>query len=68
MDSLIDFALKREYERLQKLGNRLNDIISLIARNCDTAPLIIGPLQITASSLLDKSKPIDIITLSKRMA
>ncbi|MDY1591224.1 MAG: hypothetical protein RBS85_03550 [Methanofastidiosum sp.] len=30
MDSLIDFALKREYERLQKLGDRLNDIISFI--------------------------------------
>jgi len=30
MDSLIDFALKREYERLQKLGDRLNYIISFI--------------------------------------
>ena len=30
MDSLIDFALKREYERLQKLGDRLNDIIRFI--------------------------------------
>jgi len=30
MDSLIDFALKREYERLQKLGDRLNDVNKLI--------------------------------------
>ncbi|MFA7689675.1 MAG: hypothetical protein WCY18_01070 [Methanofastidiosum sp.] len=30
MGSLIDFALKREYERLQKLGDRLNYIISFI--------------------------------------
>ena len=30
MDSLIDFALKRGYERLQKLGKRLNDIDKLI--------------------------------------
>ena len=30
MDSLIDFALNRGYERLQKLGKRLNDIDKLI--------------------------------------
>ncbi|KYC44560.1 MAG: Transposase DDE domain protein [Candidatus Methanofastidiosum methylothiophilum] len=33
MDSLIDFALKREYERLQKLGDRLNDVNKLIDWN-----------------------------------
>ena len=30
MDSLIDFALKREYERLEKLGDRLNEVNKLI--------------------------------------
>ncbi|MDY1591822.1 MAG: hypothetical protein RBS85_06655 [Methanofastidiosum sp.] len=52
MDSLIDFALKMEYERLQKLGDRLNDIISFI-------PLLKGGSSISHRRIWEMAQNLD---------